>query len=342
MATTIKVRWTVNELANVMSLFDTQRVWRTVSIETPNWIEVTTALTRVALVAGQVSYLFDDISGDASYYYGVTYYNTSTTAESAMSDPVRADLAGYVSVDDIRDEGFTETMVSDANVIKGIQRATSTIDRVTRQWFEPRTRTFVLDGRRGQDLLMNVPLIAVTSFGIVDSSGEVDSIDLTEVLVYNRHLTQGLLSPDDRDNPRIAWRDMLPSEMRYARNGSRDFVRGHRNIHVGGVFGYTELDSSSVPAETTPGSQIPSDYGNTPELIKLAALLLTIRHMYPRATGDGDAFIARNRVIEERTRDQMYKLADISESDASYGMTGDLEVDKILSTFISPMAVGVV
>ena len=339
---TMKVRWTVSDLDNVMSLFDVQRVWRATSLSPADWVEVTTLATRVPLVAGVTAYLFDHTAGDPSYYYAVSYYNSATTAESSLSDPVRSDVSGYLTVDDIRNEGFTSTMVDDAAVVRGIQRANAIIERVTGQWFEPRTRTFQLDGKPGQDLLLDVPIIAITSFGVVDYRGEIDAIELDDVWVYNRHLTQGLTQPDDRVNPRIAWRDLLPTGMRAQRQSERRFVHGRRNIQVAGVFGYTELDPLVVPAETAPGSQIPVDYGETPALIKLAATLLTIRYMYPRQGGDGDAFAVRARVVSERTRDQAYTLSSPTANDAAYGMTGDIEVDKILSMFIAPAQFGVV
>jgi hypothetical protein len=93
---TIKVRWTVDELANVMTLFDQQKVYWTASITAPIvWTEATGVGTRVALQAGVTSYLFDHLTGDPTYYYSVAYYNSSTTAESNKSDPMYGALTGY-------------------------------------------------------------------------------------------------------------------------------------------------------------------------------------------------------------------------------------------------------
>jgi len=337
----VKVRWDVEELANVMSQFDVQRVYRSETGEPP-WDEVTVPATYVPLVAGVTSYLFDDLAGEPSWYYAVSYFDTVSGTESSLSDPLIPGLSGYLEVEDIREEGFTDSMVTDAQIIRGIQRSSRMIDRITRQWFEPRTRTFHLDGKRGQDLLLEVPIIAVTNLSLVDYRGELDEIELGDVWIYNRHLTQGLMNPDDRHNPRISWRDLLPSSSTRARWSERRFVEGRRNIQIAGVFGYTEIDPLLTPGETESGSQIPSDYGDTPELIKLACTLLTIKQMYPKSTSDGDDFVVRARVIEQRTRDQMYQLADIPEADAAYGMTGDIEVDKILAMFMAPTAVGVV
>jgi len=337
--TTIKIRWTVDELVNVMSLFDTHRVWRTASLTTPSWVEVTTVLTRVPLVASVTTYLFDDITGDPSYYYAISYYNTSSGLDSSLSDPMQGESIGYITIADIRLEGFTETMVDDVSVQRGINRATALIDKATGRWFEARGRTFQLDGKKSQDLMLNIPIIALTSMSLVDQYGETEAIDLSDILVYNRHLTEGLLNPDDRDDPHISWRNVT----RRAGDAGGGFLVGKRNIQVVGYFGYTELSPLLSPGETTAGSQVPLDYGETPELIKLASVLLSVRQMYPRVSGDGEEISLRKRIIEERTRDQMYKLSEsTNNSDNAFGTTGDVEVDTLISGYMSPMGIGVV
>lgn len=334
---TIKFRWTVDELENVMSLFDVQRVYRATSSAGP-WVEITTPLTRVALVADQTAYYYDDAAGAAGYYYAVSYYSTATTNESELSEPTRVDSNGYLTVDDVRQEGFTAAMVSDEQAARGIKLATAYIDRVTRRWFEPRTRTFRLDGNRGQDLLFDIPLISVTSLAMWD-----EAVELGDVWIYNRHLTQGLLSPDDRDNPRIAWRDeVLTERLRRDYQGIARWDRGRGNIVISGVFGYTELDPLDVPGETSAGSQVPISFGETPPLIKRACMLLAIRFMYPYASGSGEEFRVRARIVSESTADQSYSLAGPTSGDSAYGITGDLEVDNILMAYMAPAAVGVI
>lgn len=336
---TIKVRWTVDELANVMSLFDVQRVWRATTLDPPDWTEITSVATRVPLASGVESYLFDDVAGDSSYYYAISYYNTATTEESELSDPLRADLAGYITLAEVRDEGVPATLIDDAGVIRGIERATALIDKVTGRWFEPRQRTFRLDTRRGYDLLVNIPIIALTGMTIIE-----ETVDLDSVWVYNRHLTQGLLNPDDRDNPRVTWReDDLPRLNDRVIWYERRYIDGFQRCTLTGVFGYTELDRLDVPGETVAGSQVPTSYGETPELIKIACMRLALKYMHPMNSGDGDELAMRRRLIEERTRDQVYRLADNTNSpDNAFGLTGDVEVDTILSGFMAPMQVGVV
>lgn len=333
---TIKFRWSVDELANVMTIFNTQRVWRA-SLMVGPWTEITTFGTRVPLVAGVTDYYFDDTTGAAGYYYAVSYYHSGTLAESDKSVPVRVDSLGYVAIEDVRAEGFTAAMVSDAHVASGIRAATAYIERYTRRWFEPRVRSFRYDGKRGTDFFFDIPVIKLDTVTMWE-----EPLLLTELWVYNRHLTQGLLNPDDRDNPRIGWRDEIISLLRREFVGVRKFDAAHRNIVATGIFGFTELEPFDTPGETAPGSQIPLSYGVTPPLIKRACLLLTLRLMWPLASGRGDEFRRRNNVTSESTRDQSYSLAGPSTEDASWGISGDVEVDNILMQYAAPMACGVV
>lgn len=334
---TIKFRWSVDELDNVMTLYNTQRVFRAAAATGP-WVEITGPGTRVALVEDQTAYFYDDLTGAPGYYYCVDYYDSATFASSDKSVPVRVDSPGYLTVSDVRLEGYTATMVTDDQVARGIARASNLIDRVTRQWFEPRARTFRLDGNDGEHLFLEVPVIKIDSITHWDTT-----IGLDEIWVPNRHLTQGLLAPDDRANPMITFRDEVLSESLH-----RDptfparWTKGHGNVVLTGVFGYTDLEAMDVPTETAPGSQIPVTYGTTPEQIKRACLLLTVRYMYPHASGAGEDARMRARIIGESTRDQSYTLGSAGVGDNSYGLTGDIEVDNILMGFMAPVYFGVV
>ena len=84
-------------------------------------------------------------------------------------------------------------------------------------------------------------------------------------------------------------------------------------VELDGLFGYTEPDGTAE--------------GRTPPPIRRACILLVLRGLHPLA--DDGGFDARNRwrIIEERTRDQSYKLDRPSRSG---GPTGDPELDAIL------------
>lgn len=334
---TVKVRWSVDELANVMTLFNTQRVYRSTTGSTGTYAEITTGGTRVPLVAGVTAYLFDDVAGSDAYWYKVDYYHTLTAAYSDPSAPIRATLTTYATVAALRDEGLPTT-VDDARAVLGLERATATIDRVTRQWFEPRTRTFIVDANGGRDLLLNVPIITATSTTII-----TEAVPAADLVIYNRHLTQGLLNPDDRANPRIAWREYdYPAGIGSLERGARQWFPGRQRVTIVGVFGYTELGATDTPGETSPGSQVPVSYGATPDLIRYCCLRLALRYAYPLASGSGDDIRNQRRLTGETTRDQSYSLAAPGAAGGSWGATGDEEVDSLLTTFMAPFACGVV
>ena len=101
------------------------------------------------------------------------------------------------------------------------------------------------------------------------------------------------------------------------------FPRGRGNVVAVGRFGYTEPDGTPE--------------GRVPALIRRACALLVMRWLAPLA--DDAAFDARNRwrVVEERTRDQSYKLAAPG---ASTGPFGDPELDAVLLRYRRPAPLG--
>lgn len=327
--TVIKVRWHVDELDNVRALFTTQMVERSTTGEAGPYAEVTTPLTRVPLVAGVADYLFDDTAGGTAYYYRVRYHNPVGPLTSDPSAPVRGDLAGYVTLADIRNEGFGEALVSDAQIARAAWMATTFIDRATSQWFEARRRLLRLDGRGGPDLFLQIPIIGLNEIRVGLNPGTVVPRTLDSVAIYNRHLTQGLLAPDDRNNPRVG----------YA-GGDGRWPRGTQNVYLDGYFGHTELGPDDAVGEAVGGNQFPLSYGRTPALIKRAAILLTVQLMWGLAGGRGEEFRTRARVVSESTRDQSYTLAPMSAADAEYGITGNVEVDGILALFAAPFSAG--
>jgi len=334
---TIKVRWRVNELVNVMSLFDVQKVYRSTVGPPYNWVEITGPGTRVPLVAGQESYLYDDTTGDISYYYAFSYYNSTTTHESNLSDAIRGGVSGYLTIQDVRDAGFSDTLYSDDQVIDAIQYASSVIEEVTGQWFEAKFRSFRLDvPNTTLEVLLDVPIIALSTASFWDEAIEID-----DLWVYNRHLTMGIA--EDLRNPKLVFKeDYRTLRQRRLYGGSRRFGSSNQRLALSGYFGYTVLGRTETPAETSDGSQVPVSYGETPPEIKRAALLLVQRYLPTIASGDGDDAVLTARLTGVKTRDQSITLAGPVGTDASYGVTGILEVDRILSAYMGPMRAGVV
>lgn len=233
----------------------------------------------------------------------------------------------YVSVEELREECVDERDADDDRLSALIEMASRQFDKWTGRFFEPRSMQFRVSGRGNKAILLEQPIISISSLTL-DPAG--DPYDPTGYVVYNRHLS-GLLSPDDRLAPKIELIQTSNYGMR------TDVLRppwffpiGQQNIYVAGTFGWTDPDGTAT--------------GRTPLLVKRAVMLLAVR-MLPKV-GDTDArseatFSAR--VIEERTRDQSYKL-DGKTGVGEYAgrFTGDLEVDGIIQMFRRGVSVGVV
>ncbi len=227
----------------------------------------------------------------------------------------------YATVADLREEGVTASTASDARLARLLDEATATIDRVTGSFFEPRPKTFRVSGRGAPTVELPVPPITVTRveaeyegyaaeptvlFPLVPWSAV--NVPLSEATLVVRGAPVG----PDFDGARLT-----------LRHGLR-FPRGHANIVVDGIWGFTEADGSPQ--------------GRTPLAVHRAAMLLVLRNIAP--LGNDDAFEARSRwrVVEERTRDQSYRL-DPLRSRAPM-LTGDPEVDLLLAPYVRPSSFG--
>jgi hypothetical protein len=186
------------------------------------------------------------------------------------------------------------------------------IERYCGRWFEPRTQTFLLDADNQRVLDLPQPIVAMTSV-------KIDGTDvlLTDIEVYNRHLVEGLTTPDDRELPKLEW---SLEDLSYG--GAWLFcpgvwTKGQKIVEVAGVFGYTDPDDSVV--------------GATPALIRHACKLLVMRE-FPTMNGDADTREDRQqrwRVVSDRTRDQAISMSPR----AAGSITGDPDVDRILDGY---------
>jgi hypothetical protein len=236
---------------------------------------------------------------------------------------------GYTTIQNLRDEGVTPSMASDSRLEVLIERASRYVDFWTGRFFTPRSAIYKLDGRNSRGLLLEEPIISISEVLILDAN-EIDSsfteVDLDDLRIYNRHLTQNLLDPDDRDNPRIEF--MFPRRL----NFDGLFPLGRQNIQVTGVFGYTEPDGTAQ--------------GRTPFLIEHATNLLVIREI-PLLTDD-DRFLISNsrRITQEKTRDQSVSYGEAATGGGPYSgagagrMTGDPQIDVILERYARPTKMG--
>jgi hypothetical protein len=209
----------------------------------------------------------------------------------------------YASVADLRAEGVTAATASDARLELLLDEATRLIDRVTGWFFEPRTATFRLDGRGAPSVEPPVPPIRVDRLALGDREL---SLAFEDLVVVGAPIQPGF------DAPRLTLRRC------------RVFPRGRGNVVVEGRWGFTEDDGSPE--------------GQTPLAVRRACLLLVLRNLAPLA--DDASFEARSRwrLLEERTRDQSYRL-DAAKQPAR-ALTGDPEVDVLLAPYVKPSSLG--
>ena len=207
----------------------------------------------------------------------------------------------YATVADLRAEGVTVAQADDGRLEALIDDATAEIDRVTGWFFEPRSLTLTLDGRGAPTLELPAPPIGLDRVTI---DGADISLSADELNVVGAPVAPGF------DAPRLT--------RRFGR-----FPRGHGNVVALGLFGYTEPDGTAE--------------GRTPTAIRRACILLVLRWLHPLA--DDGGFDARNRwrIIEERTREQSYKL---DRPGSGGGPTGDPELDAILLRYRRPAPMG--
>ncbi len=236
---------------------------------------------------------------------------------------------GYALVSDLRSEGFGPDRVSDARLQLLIEQWSRMVDRWTRRFFEPRSLTLLLDGHHASTLNLGVPVVGVSDVAMVDDSGSPNPVDLTGLRVYNRHLTEGMTQPDDREAPRLEFVLLQPvlvgmGGSYYSAGALRSggWPRGTQNVRVAGSFGYTDPDGS------------PS--GVTPALVRRAVQLLVVRNL-PRLSQTNARFDAlhHHRITTESTRGQSYNLAAGRAGKGDY--TGDDEIDSILDQYSSPI-----
>lgn len=228
----------------------------------------------------------------------------------------------YCGVSDIRAEGIAASEVSTVRVLTTIARMSRYIEQTTQQFFEPRYMTFRESGRGTQALHLSQVVIGAEQIEFPYSIIRIP-VDTTAYVVYNRHL-EGLLSPDDRQCPKI--------EVFYGRTeiliGLGNFSSGKLNVKVTGVFGYTEFDGSP--------------FGRTPELLRRACVMLVLRDIKRLTDASREDSTKGYRITSQNTRDQGYSMGGLGEAGGARlrGFTGDPEIDSLLACFVRPVSMG--
>jgi hypothetical protein len=211
----------------------------------------------------------------------------------------------YATVADMRAEGVTLAMAGDTRLAVLLEEATRTIDKVTGWHFEPRSATLHLDGRGTPSLWLPVPSIRLYRLALY---GEDVSYSKERLVVVGAPVGSGF------DGPRLTFRH------------GRVFPRGEGNVTVGARWGYTEADGTPE--------------GRTPPAIRRACMLLVLRSLSPLADEASLEERTRWRVVEERTREQSYRLDAVRP--VVRPLTGEPEVDLLLSPYVKPSLPGAV
>lgn len=239
----------------------------------------------------------------------------------------------YATVAEMRAEGVADPPFDDNRIQVALDLATVLIDRATGWWFEPRSLTILLDGRGHDTLYVGVPIIDVTKVEVKGSDLTWDEVDLDDVEVYNRHLSNQTSPVDDRMNPKIVRAVVPPWRRRLEGHLYSYWWEGEKNVRVTGKFGFTDYDTGDTPDPD----------GVTPPLIAWACKRLAIRELPGMATPEWDEMRERDRIRGEKTRDQSITLGEsTTTARGGYGtgqvLTGDSSVDAVLSLYRRPVA----
>lgn len=269
--------------------------------------------------SGVVSKVFEVVAaGSVMTNLSLSAYNSPQPLYSLVTD-ARAFL------------GCDKRDVSDVSLKKLIMKASAFVERVTNRYFEPRYTTQRLGGNSSRKLQLGPAICSVSSVGIdtePTQSGDL-VVELDLLRIYNRHLAQGLLDPDDRDSPML---EFVHSDDLYGIRfipfrgislRSLAWPIGVQNIHVRGFFGYTDPDGSP--------------WGETPELIQHVTRLICAREVHKIGSDKREDAQWRWRVTTDKTRDNEVQMVEQPQW-GSY--TGDPSIDSILSSYLRPPRMG--
>jgi hypothetical protein len=115
----ITIKIAVDNLDAVLEQFDRIKVHRATAGEAGPYVELTDAGTRLVLETGVFIYEYTDQAGDENYWYRSSYYHSTTTLESSLSDPQQGEgnaALDILSVDQLKTRYlFGLDLTNDAN-----------------------------------------------------------------------------------------------------------------------------------------------------------------------------------------------------------------------------------
>lgn len=235
-----------------------------------------------------------------------------------------AAYVGYAdSVELMKFSPFDIQQVGDVQVL--INRASRKIEDLTSRFFEPRYMKYRVNGRGVPGLQLSEPIVGVSKLEIESGANgltmTLTEVSLDGVRVGARHL-QGILDPDDRDNPRI---EITRFEGILFQTLST-FPKGPQTIHVTGVFGYTNPNGGP--------------FGKTPEdLTQIVGNFAT--KMLSDPFGLDLALQIPGTLMSAKTRDQSVTYRG-THNIGLPTLTGDPIVDLVLIKYVRPFHLGAV
>lgn len=242
----------------------------------------------------------------------------------------------YALVADMRREGVPSS-TTDVRVLRALHVASRYVERFTARRFVPEAKVLRLDGfGNNHAIRLGQPIIALSRVAIDNAGFEPNDQEIDRALlrVYHRHLSELLIEPDDREDPRIELQfdvDGLTPRVRLDATRGLRWPVGRQDLVVAGAFGYTEPNGSPM--------------GQTPELIRHATILFALRELALLNDRGGRALTRTSALKREKTRDQEVEYA-VGSGAGTIGtpligaFTGDPEIDSILASYRRPPRLG--
>lgn len=251
----------------------------------------------------------------------VTQDSTTTQAET-LFEVLQEGLelrSSYCLVAQAREEGVLITDATDVRLAAKLADASRYIDSICERTFSPEYKALVLSGKGGNVLFLDTPIIFIDAvelnYGLTESDGFEPDDDA--IKIYNRHVTNRQLDPDDRDNPMIEFDGWTVKERKDA-------------AEVSGVFGYTDIVYGGPAFGVTPGKI-------TEATMRIAFMNLP-KLMDPDEAEEGFARRHGSLIRSESTGAQSYSMGAVEGGNPAW--TGDPDIDKILAHYKRPIAMG--
>lgn len=102
----ISLTLTVSDIAQVLTVYDRVRLYRSVTGVGGPYDQLTSAGTDIVLLPGVTQYTYQDPQGDPAYYYKSVYYSSTQDISSPPSEPFGSGLdpeLSVISVQDLKD-----------------------------------------------------------------------------------------------------------------------------------------------------------------------------------------------------------------------------------------------